>query len=139
MGSTQSLSANKISKWYLGSDVSLEFNERVIYEGHFLRSVGLFSVYGALFLTPRRLVWTRYRLTIPLGAETITIPLDSVTRVSAGRHRWFGPYVLVIETDVSPEGVEFVPLRGKPEAENWLDVLDQVLNPAGIEKESDPS
>ena len=90
------------------------------------------SPWGTLYLTDQRLVWIRWRSSLPLGLKTLEISLDSVTGVEV-RRRWshlFHRAVLVQRRGEAP--CEFLPARFGPGARSIVTEITSILRERGL-------
>jgi len=90
-------------------------------------------LYGTLFLTTGRLIWMRWRLSPPFARRIMEVPLEDIERFVMRRRWWMRPItVLQIDRRSQTRVLRFAPLWGRPEAEDWIAVMEQIAESANI-------
>lgn len=130
----------KVDEWGAIVPVRLDTDEQIRYEGSiFLRSPpSWFPSYGRLFLTTKRLIWIRYRWTLPLVTD-VYLPLARIQgweiRPTPWWWRWrplFRAINRSIRVRTSSKTLEFLPRYTSEDADEWADALKTVLTEATV-------
>jgi hypothetical protein len=119
--------------------VQLEPDESVRYEGSIFLRVRWpwLAASGRLFLTTKRLIWVRHRLTLPKVADVYV----SLAEIEGWEieptpwwwgWRWLRPIRRSIRTRTASKTLELVPRYTSEDADEWANALEAVTAEAGI-------
>jgi len=120
-------------------EVTLEPGESVRYEGSVFLRVRRpwFAALGRLFLTTKRLIWVRYRWTLPREAD-VYLPLAGIEGWEIKptpwwwRWRWLKVIRRSLEIRTASKTLEFLPRYASEDADEWAEALDEVMTEAGL-------
>ncbi len=119
----------KIADRRLAAEVDLGDGETVLYDSD-MAYLGpwLFKSHGRLHLTTDRLIWIRWRSSLPIGAKVLQVELRDIKKCGTRRSaRLLWRNALVVEVGREPESLTFLPLREREEAEEWRETVASAL------------
>lgn len=129
----ESQDAKRLGGYWHAVSLELDEDEFVPYRGYiFLRGT---PAWGELFLTTKRLLWLRMKISLPLGRKFVVIPLGDIQGWSIEPVPWWwlerlGRRRRMIRLRTSSETYDFVTVWTREDADDWVRALETVQTAA---------
>ena len=128
------MQAASVGDYRHAASVELDDDEFVPYRGDIqLRGMA----WGEQFLTTKRLIWLRKKISLPLGPKLVVVPLSeiegwSIEPVPWWWLDWWWRKRRAIRVRTASETYDFVTAWTREDADEWAEALDNVMTGAGL-------